>query len=55
MRSFLLQPPGEGVEGPHCPGEWLQKSVDTVDVYWALLMQGMDLVVEASVPLGVLC
>lgn len=55
MRSFLLQPPGKGVEGPCCPGESLQKNVDVVDVYWVLLMQGRDLVVEALVCLGVLC
>lgn len=28
---------------------------EELDMYWALLMEGMDLVVEAVVPLGVLC
>lgn len=51
MRAFLLQPPGEGVESPHCPGESLQQNMDTVDVYWVLLKPGL---VEALVLLGVL-
>ena len=55
MRSFLLHPAGEGVEGPRGPGESLQKSVDVVDVYWVLLMQGAGCVTEVFVPLGVLC